>query len=111
MADIMTNWIEDTAKLLKVLGEPNRLGILFAIGKEERSVTEIIRITGLSQTLVSFHLRALREAGIVKTRRQGPFIYYSLCNPELIDLLGEVRKTAETESLSIETTAETLAGR
>jgi len=102
----MNQWIEDTARLLKVLGEPNRLGILFAIGKESRSVTEIIRITGLSQTLVSFHLRALRRADIVRTRRDGPFIYYSLKNPHLIDILMEISeligKTMPVETVSPE---------
>ncbi len=88
----MTPLIEDTARILKVLGDPNRLGILFAIGKQSRSVTEIIRITGLSQTLVSFHLRALRRADIVKTRREGAFIYYSLKTPHLIDILMEISK-------------------
>ncbi len=84
--------IEDTAKILKVLGDPNRLNIVFAIGKNSRSVTEIIRITGLSQTLVSFHLRALRRIDIVRTRRDGPFIYYSLKTPHLIDILMEISK-------------------
>lgn len=84
--------IENTAKILKVLGDPNRLNIVFAIGKKSRSVTEIMRITGLSQTLVSFHLRALRRIDIVKTRRDGPFIYYSLKAPHLIDILMEISK-------------------
>ncbi len=77
-------------KFLKVLGDGNRLGILLTIGRDARSVSEIIRITGNSQTLVSFHLRALREAGVVKTKRRGPFVFYSLTDPDLIDLLMEL---------------------
>ena len=50
------------AKTLKVLGDANRLGIVLAVGREACSVTELINMTGLSQTLVSFHLRVLREA-------------------------------------------------
>lgn len=77
------------AKYFKLLGDANRLTIIHAIDSQERSVTEIIKMTNLSQTLVSFHLRALREAGIVSTRRQGPFIYYSVTHSEVIGLLGE----------------------
>jgi len=82
------------AQFIKVLGDANRLAILHTIGKSSRSVTEIIEETGLSQTLVSFHLRIMREKKIVTTRRDGPFIYYSLTAPELYDLIGELSRVA-----------------
>jgi DNA-binding transcriptional ArsR family regulator len=63
------------------------LKILFAIGKDKKSVSEIMAETSLPQTLVSFHLRPLRESGILSTERKGPFILYSLSGPPLIDLL------------------------
>ena len=77
------------AKYFKLLSDGNRLDILRAIDKKERSVTEIINMTELSQTLVSFHLRALREARMVTTRRQGPFVYYSIVSHGMIDLLWD----------------------
>lgn len=83
----MNGKVEQLSKILKVLGDTNRLGILISIGKDSLSVTEIINATGLSQTLVSFHLRALRAAGIVSTKRDGPFIYYSLTDNALLDIL------------------------
>ncbi len=79
--------INSLARLFKLLGDPNRIRILFVIGKEKKSVSEIMSETSLSQTLVSFHLRPLRESGIVATERKGPFIYYSVSEPVLIDLL------------------------
>ncbi|HOJ72102.1 MAG TPA: metalloregulator ArsR/SmtB family transcription factor [Syntrophorhabdaceae bacterium] len=79
--------IEILSRLFKLLNDPNRLRIIFAIDKERRSVSEIMEATGLSQTLVSFHLRPLRESGILSTERKGAFIYYSLTEPGLIDLL------------------------
>lgn len=79
---------ERLARLLRALGDPNRLGIALSIGKEPRSVTEIVNVSGLSQTLVSFHLRIMREADVVRTERKGPFIYYSLSNPLLLDVLS-----------------------
>ncbi len=82
------NYTERLARFLKVLGDPNRLGIALSIGNESRSVTEIVNASGLSQTLVSFHLRIMREADVVRTERKGPFIYYSLSNPVLLEILS-----------------------
>lgn len=95
----MSAEIEKLAKTLKVLGDSNRLCIVMSINKDFRSVTEIINATGLSQTLVSFHLRALRETEIVKTRREGPFIYYSLSEPNLIDILHDLSLTVNSSEL------------
>lgn len=98
----MTIGIEKLARLLKVLGDTNRLGIVITIGINSRSVTELINITGLSQTLVSFHLRALREADIVKTKREGPFIYYSLSNPSLMDIVDDLSKMINKKAPDME---------
>ena len=81
---------QELAKFFKILGDANRFGIVLTIGSGNRSVSEIIDSTGLSQTLVSFHLKVLREARIVKTVRQGPFIFYSLAEPSLLGLLADL---------------------
>jgi hypothetical protein len=47
--------LDSLARLFKLLSDPNRMRILFVIGKEKKSVSEIIAETSLSQTLVSFH--------------------------------------------------------
>jgi len=75
------------SRLFGILRDTNRLKILFAIGKDKKSVSEIMDETSLPQTLVSFHLRPLRESGLLSTERRGAFIYYSLSEPTLIDLL------------------------
>ncbi|OPX90782.1 MAG: HTH-type transcriptional repressor CzrA [Pelotomaculum sp. PtaB.Bin104] len=97
-------YVEHVAKLFKILGDANRLRILLTIGKGERSVSQIIEATSLSQTLASFHLRALRDAGIVAAGRQGAFIYYRLANADLLDLISEFqdctnKERAETKKL------------
>ena len=74
--------------LFQTLGEANRLKIIKFIGGEERSVSEIVEASGLSQPLVSHHLRILREREILQTNRNGPFIYYKLKNKKLLDALG-----------------------
>ena len=83
---------EQIIPALKVLGEPNRLRILYGLGLECRPVTDIINATGLGQTNVSFHLRVLREAGFVRAERRGPFIYYCLADPELLRILHDLMR-------------------
>ena len=104
---LMDDGIEKLAKIFKILGDTNRLNIVMSIGKESRSVTEIINITGLSQTLVSFHLRALRNAGIVKTKRDGPFIYYSLAEPVLMDIFDDLSQRINSGGLKMDKILET----
>jgi len=79
--------IEQLSRILKILSEPNRLRILCSMGLECVPVSAIIVKTGLSQTNVSFHLRVMREAGIVKGEKNGAFVYYCLYDYSIIDLL------------------------
>jgi len=83
--------VEHLSEVLKLLGVPSRLRILCSLGMECRPVSDIIAATGLSQTNVSFHLRLLREAGLVRPERRGPFIYYCLPDPGLLTVLEELR--------------------
>jgi len=96
-------YVEHVAKLFKILGDANRLRILLTIGKDERSVSEIIEVTSLSQTLVSFHLKALRDAGIVTAERQGAFIYYRLTKVNLLDIIREFQEYASQVKIMMET--------
>jgi DNA-binding transcriptional ArsR family regulator len=79
--------LNSLTRLFKLLSDANRLRIVFAIGKDKKSVSEIMNETSLSQTLVSFHLRPLRESGVLAAERKGAFIYYSVSDSVLIDLL------------------------
>ncbi len=90
----------DKARLLEhffqTIGKENRIKIIRFIGNEERSVSEIVAFTGLSQPLVSHHLKTLRNNGILVTQRNGPFIYYRLTEINLLDLLDQFQETAHT---------------
>ncbi len=74
-------------RLLKVMADGSRLRILQALSGGERSVSEILEQTALPQTLASFHLRVLRESGLLVTERRGPFIFYRLRDDSLPNLL------------------------
>lgn len=83
--------VKHLGRLFKLLSEPNRLRIILSLGLECRPVSDIVHVTGLSQTNVSFHLRALREAGLVRPERRGAFIYYCLPDRQLLSLLDDLR--------------------
>ncbi len=75
------------ARFLKCIGEPTRLSIMRMLCEGERSVAEICQAVERDQPLVSHHLRALRECGIVATRQQAQKVYYRLADPMLGQLL------------------------
>lgn len=84
--------VDELSHLFKLLSEPNRVRILRSMGLECMPVNAIVEDTGLSQTNVSFHLRALREAGIVKGERRGAFVFYCLYDTRLLNLLADLEK-------------------
>ncbi len=88
--------VKSLSEIFKLLSEPNRLRILCGLGLECQSVGSIVEETGLSQTNVSFHLRLLREAGLVRPEKRGPFVYYCLPNQKLLELLEDFRAWTET---------------
>jgi len=63
--------------------------ILLALEAEPLSVSELIERTELSQPLVSFHLKVLREANLVLTQRRGTFVYNAVCDENLIPLIRQ----------------------
>jgi DNA-binding transcriptional ArsR family regulator len=71
----------------KSLSDENRLRILLSIRKGKKSVSAIVEELGLSQPLVSHHLKELRRALLVDVERQGPFIYYQLTEPRIVEVL------------------------
>ncbi len=74
--------------LFQIIGKANRIRILKFIGAQQRSVSEIVEYLGVSQPLVSHHLKTLRKSEVLVTQRNGPFIYYSLKDTRLLDVLG-----------------------
>ena len=65
-----------TARILKALGDPNRLRLVQAMTLRCKSVSELARETGMAQPLASHHLAVLREAGIARQDRRGVYAYY-----------------------------------
>ena len=81
------------ATVCKALSDPKRLLILDALRDGELAVSELEERLGAPQANVSQHLRVLRQKRLVTTRRDGPWIYYSLASPKIVealDLLADV---------------------
>ena len=81
------------AQMCKVFTSPKRLEILNLLRDKELSVGQLVKKANIRQANLSQHLSLLREKGIVKTRRAGKTIYYSLANPKIIkafDIMREI---------------------
>lgn len=81
------------ASVCKGLADPKRLLIIDALREGELSVSGICDRLDLPQANVSQHLGLLRDKGLVRSRRDGQYVYYSLTSPKIIeamDLLREV---------------------
>ena len=81
------------SEFCKTISNPKRQEILDALREKEKTVNELMNITGISQSNLSQHLAILRSRGIVSTRRNGTNISYSIVNKKIIkayDLVSEV---------------------
>lgn len=76
------------AKLFRGFSDPSRLSILEAVREQARSVTEIVEITGLTQSNVSNHLACLLDCGLVAREQQGRFAFYQLSDRRVGQLLA-----------------------
>lgn len=79
--------VELQAKLFRGFADPSRLAILEALRDGALTVSEIVQITGLTQSNVSNHLGCLRDCGLVTATPQGRFVYYELSDKRVGQLL------------------------
>lgn len=80
------------AGISKTLANPIRLAILHTLRDGEKSVNELTDILGINQSNLSQHLALMRQMGILKTRKQGTSIYYSVTNPKINQACDMVRE-------------------
>lgn len=81
--------LELKAKLFRGFADPSRLALLDALRHGEKTVTELVEATGLSQPNASAHLACLRECGLVLSRQEGRFVYYAIADARTEELLHE----------------------
>jgi ArsR family transcriptional regulator, arsenate/arsenite/antimonite-responsive transcriptional repressor len=89
------------AGMLRALGHPVRLGIMRRLAAEpETCACDFSDVFGLKQPTISQHLKVLREAGLVTTRRQGTQICYSVHSGAVAELAGTIGALAPSEVLA-----------
>jgi ArsR family transcriptional regulator, virulence genes transcriptional regulator len=86
--DMFKDKASEAAGLLRSMANPHRLMILCRLGDKEMSVGELHEGTALSQSSLSQHLGVLRQEGLVRTRRQGQSIFYSIADPAAISVIA-----------------------
>jgi ArsR family transcriptional regulator, zinc-responsive transcriptional repressor len=84
-----TKAYEAAGELLKVLSAPARLAIVSELAEQPRFVHELVELLGMSQPLVSQHLRVLRGARLVGVRRQGREAVYSLADQHVAHIVAD----------------------
>lgn len=77
------------AETFKILGDPTRVRIAFALSKEELCVCDLANLLGVSQSAVSHSLRTLRQMKLVRFRKEGKIAYYTLDDEHITGLLEE----------------------
>lgn len=78
---------EEATGLLRALGNSDRLLLLCQLGRGERSVSELQEELAIEQPTLSQQLAVLRSLGLVRTRRDGKRVYYSMRDPRAVELL------------------------
>ena len=78
----------DLAELYRVFADSTRIKILYALFEAELCVCDLSRLTGMSQSAVSHQLRTLKDSKLVKFRREGKTVYYSLADQHVRTLIG-----------------------
>ncbi len=89
------------AEVAKALGHGRRLEILELLAQGERSVDALAQRLGLSIANASQHLRLMRGAGLLASRRDGKRILYGLSDPAVLDLMAALRLVAERSSAAV----------
>jgi rhodanese-related sulfurtransferase/DNA-binding transcriptional ArsR family regulator len=93
---------EQLAKVAKALGHSCRLAILEHLAQGERSVDVLAQLTGVSLANTSQHLKLLRAAGLVRSRKDGKYLVCRLSDDSVIELLSALRHTGERHVAEIE---------
>ena len=89
-----------TARWFRALGDETRLRILGCLSEGEQCVCDLTDSLEAGQSLMSFHLKTLKEAGLLRDRRQGRWVYYSLDPSVIADVKEWVRILAKSAKVT-----------
>ena len=81
--------LDDLAELYKIFGDSTRIKILYTLFTEERGVGDIARLLGRTMSAISHQLRILKQARLVKPRREGKMVYYALADDHVRTIFAQ----------------------
>lgn len=81
--------LQDLGEFFKVFGDVTRLKILYVLLCSEMCVYDIATLLGMSQSAISHQLRVLKQMDLVKNRREGKTIFYSLADSHIVTILSQ----------------------
>ena len=90
-------WIPDIAEVFKVFGDTTRMKIISALLEAELCVGDIAEITNSTQSAISHQLRVLKQAKLVKFRKEGKIVYYSLDDEHVSEMYEMAKRHIEEE--------------
>ena len=79
----------DLAELFKIFGDSTRIKILYVLNESEMCVCDIARLLGMTQSAISHQLRSLKQSKLVKYRREGKTVFYSLADGHVRTILSQ----------------------
>ncbi|MBQ6478853.1 MAG: helix-turn-helix transcriptional regulator [Erysipelotrichaceae bacterium] len=83
------NTLYDVAELFKNFSDSTRIRILYCLIEKERSVTEIAELLNMNQSAISHQLRILKNSKLIKNRREGKTVYYSLADDHVYNIISQ----------------------
>ena len=95
MSGLHDGELQSVAFLAKSLSDENRLRIILCLSQGKKAVGSIVEELGLSQPLVSHHLKELKRTLLVTIERSGPFIYYELSDPAILGTIRDLNAVAQ----------------
>ena len=87
----------DLAELFKVFGDSTRIRILFVLFEAEVCVCDLAEVLNMTQSAISHQLRILKQNKLVKNRREGKSIFYSLADDHVRSIIAQGREHIEEE--------------
>ena len=93
--------VELLSKYFRAFADPTRLQILELVADQERSVGELVELTGQAQPKISNHLACLRWCGFVSTRREHRRMYYSVSDARVTELIEIARGLLADSALEV----------
>lgn len=81
--------VKNLAELFKILGDPTRTRILYALYDSEMCVCDLAALFSMSQSSISHQLRVLKQAKLVKYRKEGKMVFYTLADNHVITIFEQ----------------------